>query len=214
MEIPLGPVTFAPEAGVAFPNMRCCNCGTAAGLSVKEQDTKKTNYFLLAGTELTFRLPLPVCGLCEKSLKRRAPTIVHKLLLLFLVAFTLFFLIAMSSPDFLLRFQVISNNLFYFCLGAAFLLLWGFYALRRPSGTQTSFYQPVRLGTIKRAFMSGKIEAIGFRFTNADYMRDFMRANASGVQSGHVLADQTRPAVSANAPIAARLAEAFARGRG
>ena len=137
--IPLGPVSFAPEVSVIFPNSCCCNCGFKSGLSIINQDTKKTNYFLFAGTELTFQLPLTICNDCEKTLKRRVPTLFHKFLVLFVIAFTLFLLAVTVGAHSLSRFQFISNNLFIFCLFAAFLVLLAFYAIRRPSGKQTSY---------------------------------------------------------------------------
>lgn len=190
MEMSLGPVSFAPEVAVVFPATRCCNCGATGKLSIREQDTKKTNYLLFAGTELTFKLPLPVCKRCRKSLRRRVPTLLHKFLLLFVVAFVLFLLAVTVGANVLQRVPAISNHLFPFCLLSAFVLLWAFYAARRPRGNQTSYYQPVRLGKLKRGFVSGDIQGVGLRFTNLTYLRDFQQLNKAVIQSGHVLAER------------------------
>jgi hypothetical protein len=63
-------------------------------------------------------------------------------------------------------------------------LAW--FAIGRPRGGQTSHFQPVRIPTLKREFVSGVVTAIGFSFTNKQYARAFYQANKAAVEQGVV----------------------------
>jgi len=145
----------------------------------------------IAGTILTFKLPLPVCNRCEDSLLRRPATNINKFFLLFAIAIALLLAAVTAGADAFLntRFHLISNHLFLSCLVVAALLLKMFYSLRRPVGNQTSYYQPVRIGKCESEYSTGEIQQIGFLFTNPAYRHDFVQANKAAIWSESVLAE-------------------------
>ena len=59
------------------------------------------------------------------------------------------------------------------------------YALRRPTGQQTSFEQPVRLRKVKQRF-TGEVTGYTLAFTQPDYAREFTAANQPAVEAGAV----------------------------
>jgi hypothetical protein len=65
-----------------------------------------------------------------------------------------------------------------------------FYSLRRPKGSQTSFYQPVRLGKLQRTFVTGQIQSIGFSVTNDAYLRELESVNVGAIPGGYVSAER------------------------
>jgi hypothetical protein len=190
INIPLGSARINSEAAFVFPQSLCCNCGTTSGIATRQQNTKVTRYFMLAGTELTFELPLPVCVGCAKTLKRRVPTLFHKVLVLCMVIAALFLLLIMALSG-VAKASFIADHLFAVSVILGLLAVVVFYWLRRPSGQQTSFYQPVRIVGLDREFVSGAIRKIQFGFTNPVYLREFSKANTQALRAGFVSATRS-----------------------
>jgi hypothetical protein len=191
INVSLGKVQINPEAAFVFPQSRCCNCGTTSGISTQTQDTKVTRYFMLAGTELTFSLPLPVCSGCSKSLVRRVPTLFHKFLVLAAFTAAVFLLLIVALSQISSAVPVLTDHLFISSLGISLVLVFLLYWLRRPTGQQTSYYQPVRIRKLDREFVSGAVKKIGFAFTNPLYLKDFSQANTQALQAGRVSATKS-----------------------
>lgn len=189
ISVNLGEVQTHPGARFTFPQSRCCNCGATGGVSTRNQNTRVTRYFGLAGTELTFEFALPACSGCASSLSRRPPTLFHRFLVLGMVTAAVFLVLIMvflarnsQSAGFL------SEHLFLSSLVLSIILVSVFYWFRRPSGKQTSFYQPVGINALDREFVSGGIKRIELGFTQPAYMRDFTQANAQAIKGGFVRA--------------------------
>ena len=112
---------------------------------------------------MSFQLPLPVCNFFLKTLERITPNHLHKILVLFIVAFVLFLFALTIGEGRWQRYHFIVDHLFTTCLIGSFCLLSVFYTvIRRPSKNQTSYYQPVQLGKIEQKFTNGEIQSIGF----------------------------------------------------
>ena len=184
----LGEVQINPDAKFVFPQSRCCNCGTTSNISTENQNTKVTRYFMFAGTEITFDFSLPVCPDCSISLRRRVPTLFHKFLVVAAVTAAVFLLFVTVLAQVTSKVPFIAYNTFPSSLVISTILVFVFYALRRPRGNQTSVYQPVRISKLDQEFVSGDIKTIGFAFTNAMYLHDFVQANSQAVRAGLVCA--------------------------
>jgi cytochrome bd-type quinol oxidase subunit 1 len=141
---------------------------------------------MLAGTEITFELPLPVCRDCSKSLERRVPTLFHKFLVVAVVTAAVFLVLIMALSQITSRALFITDHLFFSSVVISVILVFLFYLRRRPNGRQTSFYQPVRISKLDREFVSGAIRKIGFGFTNPVYLREFSQANTQALKAGLV----------------------------
>ena len=181
-----GPQDIAPGTEMIFPSQLCANCGTRENISMVDQDTRKTSYFILGGTELTFQFPVATCSACAKSLKRRPRTVIANALISIVAGFVGFaFLLIIAEmtpigPGFLAGNLVSVGGVI---AAAVFLAL---PLLQRPAAGQTSYFQPVRLVGLKRRFIDGRIECFKFRFTNSDYREAFISLNADAIENGLV----------------------------
>ncbi|HTU67065.1 MAG TPA: hypothetical protein VMF52_14045 [Steroidobacteraceae bacterium] len=176
---------------MSFPTAFCANCG-ALDCQSEVQDTRITRYFALRGSETTFRLPVPVCARCRRSLRRRPPGFFARVLL-FVLCLAVAFLLLL-----LLNFSLFYSDWLLVRIGwfASALAIAGFVALtrlRRPKSPQTSFYQPVRikaatLAVADPASGAGRVTFMKLGFTNPDYLNLFRNSNADAIQSGNIAA--------------------------
>lgn len=185
IEIPLGKVELGAGVEFSFPVSNCCNCGTRKGVAVVRQDTRRTSYFGLGGTEITFELPIPLCPGCVPSAKRRPKNLLHRALV-FCVAFGVAVLGLMGVDELLYSIPALSRYLLQLSLLIALtvfglMLLWS-----QPRGRQTSYYQPVRIRKLRREFVSGKVTGIRFFFSNRNYAELFARRNPAPVADSRV----------------------------
>lgn len=190
MELPLGALRFAPDIAFAFPEGLCSNCGTTQGVQVRAQETTVVRYFLFAGTQVTLNLPVPACDGCSASLGRKPSSPFSKLLAfgVFFMAFSLAILIAVTVGEMTLPVLPEHPFLLGAILSAAFLA--AVYALKRPRPGQSSYYQPVRLLRLKRAFASGVVEGMRLGFTSEAYRTAFARLNAPVLATKKVTAER------------------------
>lgn len=185
LTIPLGKVKFAKDVVFSFPASLCCNCGATGNLKIIEQDTRQTKYFILGGTELTFRLPLPFCADCAASAKRRPRSVVHYALLSLAVFWLTFFGLILVG-DVVMTIPVLNQYLVAISIGFTALLIGLLLIVSRPKGKQTSYFHPVRIKKLKREFVSGTVTAIHFAFTNPDYARAFSNENQAAIRQNKV----------------------------
>lgn len=62
------------------------------------------------------------------------------------------------------------------------MLVTGLLVIRsKPKGEQTIYFQPVRIGKLKRKFVSGTVTGIRLAFTNREYARAFVRENQNAI---------------------------------
>lgn len=185
LTIPLGKVKFAKDVAFSFPASLCCNCGATANLKIVEQDTRQTKYFILGGSELAFRLPLPFCPGCAASAKRRPRSVVHYVLLSLFVFWLIFFGLIVAG-DVVLPMPALSPYLVAISAVIAALLIGLLLIISRPKGKQTCYFHPVRIKKLKREFVSGTVTAIHFAFTNPDYARAFTNDNQAAIRQNKV----------------------------
>ncbi len=180
--LPGAPVKMVPGLELRFPESACCNCGGTTQLRVLSQDTRVTRYMVLGGSEITFRLPLPFCDGCHKSAKRRPGGWFHKVLLLALI-FGVSALALILGGDAILPSAFIAEHIVALAGVIAVLVTVVSTVLRRPSGNQTSFHQPVRITRLRQKFVSGTVKGIRLAFTNPRYAAEFSRLNAAAIQN-------------------------------
>ncbi len=185
LTIPLGNVKFAKDVVFSFPASLCCNCGATGDLKIVAQDTRQTKYFILGGTELTFRLPLPFCRRCSASARRHPRSIVHYALLALFVFWLTFFALLVAG-DVMMGMPMLKDHLVEISAGVTVLLIGLTLAVSRPKGKQTSYFQPVRIKKLKREFVSGTVTAIRFAFTNPEYARAFANENQAAIRNNKV----------------------------
>jgi hypothetical protein len=186
MHIPLGTLKFSEGVEFGFPNHLCCNCGIKSGLHIIEQDTRRTSYMIAGGTETTFQLPLPYCDVCTPSASRRPKNVVHRILL-FVLAFAVSFAVLLLAGEFSVKGELLAKYLTPLALFFAAIVTLGIILPSRPKSGQTSYFQPVRIPTLKREFLSGTVTAIGFSFTNKDYAQAFKQANKDAIARKQLL---------------------------
>jgi len=160
---------------IELPADLCCNCGSTQGVGSVESELKLTRYFAMAGVEYTFRWGLPYCEECAPTATRNPVGPLHVALMIGLGTVALFLIaiivqIAMDQSYF-------GGNDFWVSLAAASLFVGAFYATRRPHGSQTSYYQPIRVRKLRQKFTSGQVTGIVLGFTNGSYMQRFQSAN-------------------------------------
>ena len=180
VSIPLPQLQFAEGVVFAFPKTLCCNCGTPAGISVIEQDTRLTPYMIGGATEITFKLPLPFCAGCTPSAKRRPKNVMQRALLFALVFTSAFFAILIGS-DVAFSVPWLTAYIVPLSLCIAAIVVGSAVLIGRSKGNQTSYYQPVRIRKLKREFISGKILSIRFSFTNKNYAQLFVHQNQDSI---------------------------------
>lgn len=164
-----------------FPSHICCNCGTRKDLQVIAQDTRRSSYLIAGGTETTFQLPLPFCAGCAASAKRRPKNMAHRVLL-FALAFAVCFAALLAIGEFSTEGAQLAKYLTPIALAMAACTTLAVVLGARPKPGQSSYFQPVRIPTLKREFVSGAVTAIGFSFANREYAKAFRQANTDAIE--------------------------------
>ncbi|MEO8062031.1 MAG: hypothetical protein ABI821_04710 [Pseudomonadota bacterium] len=156
------------------------------------QDTRRTRYFGIGGTETIFHLPVPVCAACRRSTRRRAPGFFAQLLVLAL-AVGVFFLALLMFVSMVTLPGWIGTHLFGISVGLGVLLIALVLKLRRPKPPQTSFYQPVRIKDVRVQVTDvmngyGQVAFMKLAFTNPEYLDVFTNANREAIRIGTLAA--------------------------
>ena len=175
----------SPQLG--FPQSFCCNCGVT-DCAIETQNTRVTHFFSIGGTETTFKLSVPVCARCSKTLRRRPAGFFSRLGVLTLslaVTFLTLFAFRTSLPPW-----IVENNV---AISIILALVFSsvFYALRSPKPPQTSFYQPVRIRSVRLQVTglmagAGQVGFMKLAFTNPDYRNMFVNANEEAIKAKRI----------------------------
>lgn len=161
---------------IQLPADLCCNCASTIGVGSVESELKLTRFFAMAGVEYTFSWGLPYCEECAPTATRNPIGMLHVALMIGLCTVALFLIVIISQIA--LDQSYFGGNDFWVSLAAASLFVGAFYATRRPHGSQTSYYQPIRIRKLRQKFTSGEVTGIILGFTNAPYMQRFQAVNA------------------------------------
>lgn len=175
------PLRFNDGVNFGFPINICCNCGTSNGLSVSRQDSRCSDSGLGTHTEYTFQLALPFCAFCAPSAKRR-PVRVSERVLVALGIFGATAACFLLLPEGLQASSTIQQLILPLAAVVASAVSFAWFALTRPKGEQSSYFQPVRLIRVKGELLSGSIKSIRFAFTNDDYRQAFESVNAPAIE--------------------------------
>lgn len=175
----------SPQLG--FPQSFCCNCGVTDCAS-ETQSTRVTHFFSIGGTETTFKLSVPVCARCRKTLRRRPAGFFSRLGVVASslgVIFLALYAFGPSLPPW------IADNKVAISIVLALIFSSAFYALRRPKPPQTSFYQPVRIKSVSLQVTglmagAGQVGFMKLAFTNPDYRDMFVNANQEAIRAKHI----------------------------
>jgi hypothetical protein len=175
----------SPQLG--FPHSFCCNCGVTDCAS-ETQHTRVTRFFGIGGGDTTFKLSVPVCARCRKTLRRRPAGFFSRL-----------FVLALSLAVFYLALYALGTSLPPWMVGnrvaisiiLALIFCAAFYALRRPKPPQTSFYQPVRIKGVRLQVTglmagAGQVGFMKLAFTNPDYRTMFVNANQDAITAKQI----------------------------
>jgi hypothetical protein len=173
---------------LTFPTPFCCNCG-ALECAAENQDTRVSRFFGVYRTETVFRLTVPICAGCRKTL-RRPPAGFFIRAAVFAVAaaawcLAFYLLTTPATPVWFTTHRYTLGIL----LGAITAFL--FYRLRRPKPPRTSFFQPVRIKQADVRFAGvmggpGEVVHLKLAFTNPEYLNVFLDANREAVRAGRL----------------------------
>lgn len=166
------------DVRLVAPADACCNCGSTVNVKAEPTDLRRMPLLGLAGVEIKVTLPFPYCEACPSSARRKRPGALGLLAVATLVALVLgmawLFLGPQVSEDTTLR--VVAPALVVLSMA----IVGGFYALRRPSGSQTSYYQPVKLKHTGHKWPAD-VTGLELAFTNRQFAERFARANQAAV---------------------------------
>jgi hypothetical protein len=176
----------SPQLG--FPNTFCCNCGSTDCKS-EDQDTRVTRFFSIGRTDTIFRLSVPVCTRCRRTLRRRPSGFFSRLGMLLLFMAVIFGVCFASITTVALPLWM--KYIWGGSIVGGLLLTWIFYRFRRPKAPQTSFYQPVRIKNVRLQFSGlmageGHVRFMRLAFTNPDYLSAFTEANQEAIRTKRV----------------------------
>ena len=167
-----------------FPDGMCCNCGATQDVAKLDQDTRVTRYHGMGGSEITMKLPVPVCPRCVRTVERRPVNLLHASLVLLLAYFLT--MLAFLAAGLLLDSEPLLDRSPWISVVIAAGLVAFWYGRRKTEPGQTSFYQPVRILKLRQEFVSGTIIGIRFGFTNPAYSRLFVQGNHVAIERGLV----------------------------
>jgi hypothetical protein len=171
------------DVPIVAPIESCCNCGSANDVQPQVTDLRRMPFFGLAGAEIKLVLTFPYCPGCVQTARRRRPTVLGVTALSTLLALILGMCWLFAAP------QVSQETTGYVVAPLIILLslgvVGGVYRLRKPSGTQTSVYQPVVLKHTGHKWPAD-ITGLELAFTNVGYAKKFEEANLSAISAGKV----------------------------
>ncbi len=174
-----------------FPKSFCCNCGDT-NCESQDQHTRTTRYFGIYRSHTVFRLPLPVCAACRKTLRRPPSVFFMKVGVLLLFIGGWYGALSLLGMSVQLPLWMAGRLLWIsVVLGAISTVI--FYRLRTAKLPRTSFYQPVRIRQASVQFAGvmsgpGSVVFLKLAFTNPEYLHAFVNANQEAIKAGHVTA--------------------------
>jgi hypothetical protein len=166
------------DVPLVAPADTCCNCGSTVGVTAVPTDLRRMPLMGLVGVEIKVTLPFPYCEGCTATARRRRPGALGLLAATALVALLLGLAWLFLGPQGSERatLHVVAPAL----VSLSVAVVGGFFALRRPAGTQTSYYQPVKLAHTGHKWPAD-LTGLELAFTNRQFAERFARANQAAV---------------------------------
>jgi hypothetical protein len=166
------------DVPLVAPADACCNCGSTINVKAEPTDLRRMPLMGLAGAEIKVTLPFPYCEVCAATAQRKRPNalgiIAVSALLALVFGIAWLFLGPQTSEETTL--YVVAPAL----VVLSFATVAGFYALRKPSGSQTSYYQPVKLKNTGHKWPAD-ITGLELAFTNKQFAEKFANANQPAI---------------------------------
>lgn len=162
------------DVQLVAPVDSCCNCGATQDVRTEATDLRRMPLFGLAGAEIKIELPFPYCSSCASSSNRRRPTVLGTAAVTALLSLVLGMCWIFVGPQ--LPEETITSIVAPVVVITSLCFVLGFYALRRPSAGQSSFYQPVKLRNTGHKWPAD-ITGLELAFTNHRYGEKFADAN-------------------------------------
>lgn len=161
--MPPTPTAYATGLAPSFPQGLCCNCGTPHDLASREVGLVVERFL----DSSVWRVPalLPSCARCAPSLIRPAPGF-PLIGASFGALFALVFIGAVGLT--VVQGWEVDGVTVAFSAVVAGILVGLWYGRRKPTGAQTSYYQPVRLLKVHQTFL-GATTGLTLGFTHAGY---------------------------------------------
>ena len=179
-------IPFSPELRYSFPVHICANCASKDTISVRQQSTKLFSSYVLFRTTATFKLEIPTCQRCLRTLNRRPRTLLEHVV--FIIICLLLIVIFISAVKSMLGIDSHFMDQYLGEISAAvgLLVIPLVYYLKRPRAPKTSNWQPVRIKSYHRERIGGPVGKIRFVFTNEIYRQAFCETNATVIRAGRV----------------------------
>jgi hypothetical protein len=134
----------------------------------------------LAGAEIKIALPFPYCEVCAPTARRRRPTVLGVLAISSLLALILGMCWLSFGPQ--LSEEKTTYVVAPILIALSLAIVLGFYALRKPAGAQTSYYQPIKLKNTGHKWPAD-ITGLELAFTNRQYAEQFSSANQAAISA-------------------------------
>jgi hypothetical protein len=169
------------DVPLVAPAKYCCNCGSEKNVKAEQTDLRRMPLTGLAGAEIKVSLPFPYCELCTKTASRRRPAVIGILVISALISMLLGMAWLFVGPQ--TSEEAITHVVAPAIVAISLALVLSFYALKRPSGRQTSYFQPVKLINTGHNWPAD-ITDLELGFTNKQYADSFSQANAAAISLG------------------------------
>ena len=158
-------VAVPTGSALAIPPDRCCNCGGTDCVAPEAVTLRRTIYIVIGGFEQRLKVALPACASCKRTMYRPAPGLPTRV---FYAGITSF-LGLLGLMALLMKLDVKPSlglgGIWAICAAVSLMVTGAYYATRRPRGSQTSYYQPVRLlggFSVKQADKRRSYTVVGF----------------------------------------------------
>ena len=166
------------DVPLVAPSDICCNCGTTENIKAVQTDLRRMPLMGFAGAEIKITLPFPYCEVCSKTANRKRPNVLGIAAISALIAIIFgmawLFLGPQTSEETTL--YVVAPSLAVLSLA----LVIGYYTLRKPSASQSSYYQPVQLKNTGHKWPAD-ITGLELKFSNSQYAQKFAAANQAAI---------------------------------
>ena len=176
-------VPLTPTITLVTPVETCCNCGSVADVALEQTDLRRIPLFGVGGSEIIVKLPIPYCPLCKASASRRHPGLVGVLAVSALLALSVGTCWLFWGPQVSEEIAVSVVAPTSFLLSLAGVL--SYFHRRKPVGTQTSFYQPIRLKHTGHKWPA-KLDSLDLEFSNREYAAQFSSVNQTAISASQL----------------------------
>jgi hypothetical protein len=168
------------DVPLVAPADSCCNCGSTSNITMEATDLHRMPLMGMVGAQINVALPFPYCQTCVSTARRKRPNalgiVAISTLLALLLGMAWIFLGPQTSEDTTLH--IVAPVVVVLSLA----IIAAFYAMRRASGSQTSYYQPIMLKNTGHKWPAD-ITGLELAFTNAQYAARFASANRAAIDA-------------------------------